>query len=51
MFNRVYFVKSFNFSSYLEGVPLEVFKKLGYCFWLSRIVLYTTFGSLSLDLF
>ena len=32
---------SFNFSSCLEGVPLEFFKKLGYCSWLSRIVLCT----------
>ena len=26
------------FSSCLEGVPLEVLKKSGYCSWLSRIV-------------
>ena len=42
-----------NFSSCLEGVPLEwrleVFKKLGYCSWLSRIVCIKKIGSLSLD--
>ena len=42
---------SFNFSTCLEGVPLEVFKKLGYCSWISRIVLCTKSGSLSLDSF
>ena len=29
MFHLVYYARSFNFSSCLEGVPLEVFKKLG----------------------
>ena len=51
MFNLVYFAKSLNFSSCLGGVPLEVFMKLGYCSWLSRIVLCTKSGSLSLDSF
>ena len=32
-------VSLLNFSSCLKGVPLEVFKKLGYCSWFSRIVL------------
>ena len=27
MFHLVYYAKSLNLSSYLEGVPLEVFKK------------------------
>ena len=40
---------SLNFSSCLEGVPLEVFKKWGS--WFSRIVLCTKSGSLSLDSF
>ena len=39
MFHVVYNAKYFNFSSCLKGVPLEVCKKLGYCSWLSRIVL------------
>ena len=43
--------KSFNFYSCLDGVQLEVFKKLGYCTWFSRIVLCTKSGSLSLDSF
>ena len=51
MFHFVYYAKSFNFSSCLKGVPLEVFKKLGYCSWLSRIVLCAKSGSLSLDSF
>ena len=51
MFHFVYYAKSLNFSSYLEGVPLEIFKKLSYCFWFSRIVLCTQSGSLSLDSF
>ena len=51
MFHFVYYAKSFNLSSCLEGVPLEVFKKLGYSSWFSRIVLCTTSGSLSLDSF
>ena len=50
MFHLVYNAKSFNFSC-LEGVPLEVFKKLGYCSWLSRIVLCAITGSMSLDSF
>ena len=52
MFHLVYNAKSFiNFSSCLKGVPLEVFEKLGYCSWLSRIVLCAESGSLSLDSF
>ena len=51
MFHLVYNAKSFNVSSCLKGVPLEVFKKLGYCSWLSRIVLCAKSGSLSLDSF
>ena len=51
MFHLVYNAKSFNFSSCLKGVPLEVFEKLGYCSWLSRIVLCAKSGSLSLDSF
>ena len=31
MFHLVYYVMSFHCSSCLEGVPLAVFKKLGYC--------------------
>ena len=49
MFHFVYYAKSLNFSSCLEGVPLEVFKKLGS--WFSRIVMCTKSGSLSLDSF
>ena len=49
MFRLVYYAKSFNFSSCLEGVLFEVFKKLGYCSWLSRIVLCAKSGSLSLN--
>ena len=44
MFHLVYYAKSLNFSPCLEGVPLEFFKKLGYCSWLSRIVLCTKSG-------
>ena len=51
MFHLVYNAKSFNFSSCLKGVPLEGFKKLSYCSWLSRIVLCAESGSLSLDSF
>ena len=51
MFHLVYYAKSFHFSSCLGGVPLEVFKKSCYCSWLSRIVLFTKSGSLSLDSF
>ena len=51
MFHFVYYAKSLNVSSCLEGVPLEIFKKLGYCSWFSRIVLCTKSGSLSLDSF
>ena len=51
MFHFVYYAKSLNLSSCLEGVPLEIFKKLGYCSWFSRIVLCTKSGSLSLDSF
>ena len=51
MFHLVCYAKSFNCSSCLEGVPLEVFKKLGYCSWLSRIALCIKSGSLSLDSF
>ena len=40
MFHFVYYANSFNFSSCLEGVPLEAFKKLGYCSWFSRIVFF-----------
>ena len=47
MFHFVYYAKSFNFSSCLEGVPLEVFKKLRYCSWFSRIVVCAKSGSLS----
>ena len=46
MFHFVYYAKSFDFSSCLEGVPLEVFKKLGYCSWFSRIALCTKSGSI-----
>ena len=49
MFHLVYNAKSFHFSSCLEGVPLEAFKKVDYCSWLSRIVLCKTFASLSVD--
>ena len=49
MFHLVYYAKSLHFSSCLKGVPLEVFKELGYCSWLSRIVLCAKSGSLSLD--
>ena len=51
MFHLVYYAKSFNCSSCLEGVPLEVFRKLGYCSWFSRIVVCTKSDSLSLDSF
>ena len=51
MFHLIYYVMSFHCSSCLEGVPLAVFKKLGYCSWLSRIVFCTKSGSLSLDSF
>jgi hypothetical protein len=51
MFHLVYYAKYFICSSCLEGVPLVVFKKLGYCSWLSRIGLCTKSGSLSLDSF
>ena len=52
MFYLVYYAKSFfSVSSGLEGVPLEIFKKLVYCSCLSRIVLCTKSGSLSLDSF
>ena len=40
MFHFVYYAKSFNLSSCLEGVPLEVIKKLGYCSWFSRSFVY-----------
>ena len=50
MFLLVYYDKSC-FSSCLEGVPLEVFKKSCYCSWLSRIVVCTTSDSLSLGFF
>ena len=50
MFHFEYYAKSFNFSFSLEGVPLEVFEKLGYCSWLSRIVLCKKSGRFFLHL-
>ena len=47
----LYIMLSLNFSSCLEGVPLEVFKKLGYCSWFSRIIMCTKSGSLSFGFF
>ena len=49
MFRLVYYAKSFIFSSCLEGVLFEIFNKLGYCSWFSRIVLCAKSGSFSLD--
>ena len=46
MFHLVYYAKSFNVSSCLEGVPLEVFQKSCYYSRLSRIVVCTKPGSL-----
>ena len=45
MFHLVYYAKSFYCSSCLEGVPLEVFKKLGYCSWLSGILLLLIYSA------
>ena len=51
MLHLVYYTKSLNCSSCLEGVPLEMCEKLGYCSWLSRIVVCTQSGTESLDSF
>ena len=51
MFHFVYYAKSFNCPSCLEEVPLDDFKKLCYCSGLSRIVMCTKSGSLSLGSF
>ena len=48
MLHLVYDAKSFNFTSCLKGVPLDVFEKSCYCPWLSIIVVCTKSGSLSL---
>ena len=46
MFHFVYYAKAFNCSSCLEGVPLEVFKKLGYCLGIFPRGLSFRFGNL-----
>ena len=51
IFHLVYYAMSFNDYSCLEGVPLEVLKKLGYCSWFSRIDVCKQSGSLSLGPF